>query len=373
MAGRHVEFTYEGKTYNPQVPSDVPDNKLVEFKEYALACHIRNQHEDTFTSKKGKTYRLPQQNKKAIANLLSKKEAVRFLEIDAKIRSLNGKVATAKRKVWGNYKSEARKELFEELRTYMLELLGRGMTAAEVHKKLLSQGYDVEYQHILDFHTKNRDKVTELRNKFNEDFNDVSISNKRSRLERLNLLLNEIMGDFEKANTLKLRESLSKEARGILDQARKEVEGEELKLTINGRIDIEATLNVALSDSNQLQRLTIQQLVISRVASRLGLKSQFLIDRLAHGFYSKFNGFRTNADLSTKPIYPSSINYDIVDQGVEAKYLKWAEKQDMYVEQIVDLDEGVQLKVDTAREIMGSRLRELLARNSETKETSRLL
>lgn len=367
MPHRFVNIVVNHKKKQVRVPSDVPDEKLIEFQKYAQLKHDREILDDTFTSKNGKTYKLPQQNKKGVLGKLDESERDEFIEKDTAIRGANGRLATAKRMVWGNLKSVQKKEAWEEYGTYVLELLGKGHTAVEVHKKLLSQNIPIDYQGVLDFHTKNREKVTEMRNAFNEAFQDVSISNKRSRLEKLNYLLNELFIDFEKANTSILREKLSKEIRGIIEQARKEVEGEELKLTVNGRIDIEATLNIAMTDTKMLQGLTIQQLVISRVASRLGLKSQYLIDRLAYGFYSKFNGFRANSDLSTKPIYPTSVNYDIIDPGIEKKHEKWLQSQQMYVEAEVVEEEGKE-KAEVTRDIMISKLRQLFENNKQVKE-----
>ena len=146
--------------------------------------------------------------------------------------------------------------------------------------------------------------------------------------------------------------------RGILDQARKEVEGEELKLTIDGNIDVNATINVAMSSARLLHGLTVNQLIISRVAARLKLPSQYLIDRLAHSYYAKYNGYRTNDDLKTKPIYPTSVQYDILSEEMVRKNEKWEREQKEYEDAVV-ITEPSPAIIDT-REQMKKALRKKL-------------
>lgn len=278
-------------------------------------------------SKNGKTYSLPCVNKRAIIAVLPEDEKQEFIELEKKARSATGKINGWRNKFLPPVREVDRRSLFDEYSSQILEMLGRGWTAQEVHAELLKQGVDIPYRTIFDYHTKNRAQVAELRNKFNEGINDVSLSNKRSRLERLNYLYHEVNQDFEKCNTPLLRGNLSRELRGIIEQARKEVEGENLKLTVEGNIDVNATLGAAIESNKLFYGLTIQQMVISRVAARLHLPSQYLIDRLAHSFYAKHNGYRTNEDLRTKPLYPTSVPYDILSEEMVKKNAQWEEKQ----------------------------------------------
>ena len=64
-----------------------------------------------------------------------------------------------------------------------------------------------------------------------------------------------------------------KEIRAIIEQARKEVEGDELVLKVNGRIDVEATISMVMKNSVIMQDLTVIQMVMSRVCQRIGVPS----------------------------------------------------------------------------------------------------
>ena len=282
-----------------------------------------------------------------------------FLEKDKEARSLTGKLNAARNKLYGTDSLQESRALFDEYSTRVLELLGRGWTAQEVHAELLKRGVDIPYRTILDFHAKNREQVTALRNQFNEGIQDVSLSSKRSRLERLNYLYHEIGQDSEKCSTPLLRSNLSKELRGIIEQAKKEVEGEQLKLTVEGNIDVNATLTAAIESNKMLYGLTINQMVISRVAARLHLPSQYLIDRLAHSYYAKYNGYRTNDDLKTRPIYPTSIQYDILSEEMQGKNAEWEEKQ-----KTLELSEPLEIVhselVESEKEEIKKRLKEKL-------------
>ena len=248
--------------------------------------------------------------------------------------------------------------MFNEYSTEIIEKLGKGWTCVDVHADMLKRGVDLSLVQLREFQYKNREKILELRNAWNNDTGDISLSVKKSRLEKLQYLLNEILLDFDKTTTPMLRTTLSKEARGIIDQARKEVEGEELKLTIDGKIDVEATIAAVMNSNQMLLGLTINQIIISRVAARLRLSSQWMIDRLAHSYYAKYNGYRRNDDLNSKPIYPTSVVYDILDDNMAMKNAEWEKTQMSY--QLPPEEQTTMEQMEEEREMIKQRLKEKL-------------
>jgi len=354
-----VVQTHNGKKRFP-IPEDVSENKVDEFQQFMQAKWEYDHHIDKkFKSSNGKVYPLPCMNLNMVLKLLPKDEKDIFSQKDREIRSLTGKLNVLRNKVYGTTSFKDGEALFDEYATDILEMLGKGWNAQEVHAELLRKSVDIPYQTILTFHNKNREKVTALRNEFNEGINDVSLSNKRSRLERLNYLYYEILQDFEKSTTPALKASLSRELRGIIEQAKKEVEGEELKLKVDGSIDVNATMIAAIDHSRNIYGLTIMQMIIARVAARLKLPSQYLIDRLAHSYYAKYNGYRTNDDLKTKPIYPTSIQYDILSEEMQGKNAEWEQGQKK-LELYEDIDIQHTETVDIEREAIKKRLKEKL-------------
>lgn len=244
--------------------------------------------------------------------------------------------------------------LLKENETLMLELFGRFFNPRQVHKKFAENNVKISYEAVLTFFHQNKEKIRELRNKAQENLDDLSVGVKRSRLEILDFLLGDLRELYGKqTNSQKL--FYSKEIRGIVEQARKEVEGDELKLTVNGRIDVNATIEVAMNSSSLLRDFTIVQMVMSRVALRTGTPYMKIVTRLANSFYSKFNGFRKNDNLEETPIYPSSFNYDIFEMKPIVDELYRVEDATY-----TTVEEELPLEVQETREVDKDKLRELL-------------
>jgi hypothetical protein len=251
--------------------------------------------------------------------------------------------------------------LVQENETLMLELFGRFFNPRQVHKKLLDNNIKVHYDTVLKFFNQNREKIRELRNKAQENIDDLSIGIKRGRLEILDFLLGDLKELYNnQAPAQKL--NYSKEIRGIIEQARKEVEGDELKLTINGRIDVNTSIEVAMKNSSMLLDFTLVQMVMSRVAARTGVPYMRLVTRLANSFYSKFNGFRKNDNLEETPIYPSSFNYDIFEmRSVVEKLYQIEDSSYTVVEEELPESQVEELQVDKTKllELLRGRMNEL--------------
>ncbi len=305
-----------------EVPDYVGANKLKEFEDYLKVRLEWDRMDKTFELPDGTVVTFPRVNQrhKQIVETLDEERRKAFYDQREMIKNQLVKLMQSKAKVSRRSSAEVKTELNDHT-SKILELFGQDYSVAEVQKILYNQRVNIPYPSLLRFAKRNEEKIRELRNNWREDINDVSISIKRSRLEKLNYLLNDLLQHYEKSTPLN-RISYSKEIRGIIDQARKEVEGEEVKLTVTGRIDIEATINSYINESQLLRDLTIHQIVISRVAARLNIPSGAMIERLASSFYSKFNGFRPNEDLTTKILYPSSVNYDILDLQEKNKALE---------------------------------------------------
>lgn len=366
MKKRQVDIDFGDCCETFDVPTDVQTEKVPQWIEWMKAQREYDNFDKTFITSTGKTIKLPCRNYKAVMKNLPKNEAEEFDAKRLKVNQLLMQKMISKRKVYGNSTKKKNEILEDKWSSYVLELLGKDYTCAEVHRKLVSQGAQLDYIWVLQFAKRNEEKIRELRNSFREDYGDVSISVKRSRLEKLNFLLNDLMQEYDSSSRIS-KLQYAKEIRSILDQARKEVEGEELKLTVSGRIDVEATINSYMDDSKLLQGLTIQQLVISRVSARLGISPQNLLHRLAYSFYSKWNGFRRNDDLSTKPIYPSSINYDILD--LESKNKEWERKRNERerIEEAQIVGEEL-TKVITGKQALRNKIQDLLEQNRKAKE-----
>jgi len=349
-----------------EVPDYVTDNKLDLFEEY---CRIRLEWDNmnkTFPLEDGIVVTFPRVLPKHKKMLQVKPYSVKkaFEEQRQMVQNQLVKLMHAKSKIAVKNQKQVRAEL-EDKTTEILELFGRDYSVAEVHRFYKDKNINIPYPSLLRFAKRNNEKIRELRNEWREDIEDVSISIKRSRLEKLNYLLNDLLQNYESATPLN-KINYSKEIRGIIEQARKEVEGEEIKLTVSGRIDIEATISSYINESQILRDLTIHQIVISRVAARLGIPCGAIIERLANSFYAQFNGFRANDDLSTKILYPSSVNYDILDLEKKNKQIEEIKPKTVTAEII---NPSHKARVQSSREKINQKLDEMIKRTSTVKKS----
>jgi transposase len=306
----------------------------------------------------GKVLALPSPNfvKIFVKNGFNEEEIKQYAEVNKKYASLQNQITRLKRKAAsddGKHACYIYKDLVKKYDSLLLEYLSAWNSPAETHKKLIEQGIPLRYHDVLNFSRQNVEKIRELRNKVSEEYEDLSIGVKRSRLEKLNYLLNDLMQQYDKQGVSN-KIPLAREIRGTLEQARKEVEGDELKLTVNGRIDVEATITTYIQGHSLIQNLTIIQMAASRVAQRLGVPYGKIVDRLANSFYKKHNGFRRTSTMRDNPEYPSAINYDILElQEVNAENVK-AEEAKVYE---VPLEEEKKDVAKLLREALEARLK----------------
>lgn len=353
------EITIEGKNYTvPQYVKNVDA-----FKEYKTK-HLKfeNDPRRDYKFKNGKTLRLPYPPLKKFFkdNPDCKDESEAVFALQKEFRKTRGLLTSLKKKSTSkdgeSYGLSIKQTLFEEYGPQMLEWFGDFKSPFEVHRILIQKGVkDLSYTDITAYFRNNSNKIRDLRTKIKEDYDDLSIGVKRSRLEKLDYLLQKLYEDFDKSHG-STKISISKEIRGIIEQARKEVEGDELKLTVNGRIDIHATIQAKIERTNSLQQLTIAQMVISRICNRSQgtLSYNQMVNRLAYSFYNQYNGFRPTTKMEEAPIYPSSISYDILE--LESKH-----EQAKAIE--IKRDEESKVKEDVKAPELRNSLQKLIEQN----------
>lgn len=349
-------FVIDNQTF--KYPSNLPEKKRELYREYTQLRLDYENMDKTFTFPDGKVIRLPNTHyKRIMADYpLDVQEKLIILSKDvydrlAMIMSYGRKI----NKGPSNYKIHKPEEFADSI----IELYGRDYTSQEIHKIYEKRNRKMNFADLVKFSQDNKEKIRVIRDKWRQEYTDVPITAKRTRLEKLDYLLGDLLILYaETANSNKT--NFSKEIRGVLEQARKEVEGDEIKLTVSGRIDVEATINHYMSDTRFLEDLTIHQIVISRVAARLGVSSRYLIDKLANSFYAKFNGFRKNEDLSTKILYPSAVNYDILDLENKNKIIK--EEQNKLIQE-VQYEEVIKPAIN--HELLKNKIKEMMLQKTQ--------
>lgn len=190
----------------------------------------------------------------------------------------------------------------------VLEYFGRYFTLQEVHRVINNEwGYPININTLKQYRIDNIDKITERQAEFKREYGDIRLGYKRSRMEELSYLFNTRRDIYSHSKKL----DDSKEIRAILEQLRKEVEGD--SLTINGNLHVEHDIRIQQQLNEQVMKgLNLKALIVARVAAKLGVDPLILQFKLINSYYAKFTGFKP-ADkniLTDEIIYPSQLIYD---------------------------------------------------------------
>lgn len=188
----------------------------------------------------------------------------------------------------------------------IMELFGKFYTITDV-ANIMKKEYRIRIpeDELKKFYVEHRDLITKRRAEYVLQNKEFRIATETGRLEVLNTMLVEVEMKNRAAGgsnvdycNLILR---------IIEQARKEVKGNDLKLTVDGSIDINATLHAETNIVDVMKRLSVNSIVIGLTAAKAGLNPAVLIGQLAHSWYSQFNGFNGNVIDDQDVQLPSAL------------------------------------------------------------------
>lgn len=235
-------------------------------------------------------------------------------------QSLNGKINFLRRKAFGLHNSPyaIAGSLLEPKKAAIIELFGRFHSSEEVHKAILEWGYKVSRQVVEDFRKRHLSEIQVLQDDYKKNYSDNRLSYKKSRLEELLWLYNHRKQIYEDTNSKSDYELLLK----TLEQVRREVEPNELRVSIDGQLTINHQVNNHIK-KEMLKDMSVNDIIVARVAARMGKSPAFLINSLHNSFYAKFAGFEP-ADKSLEEdrvVYPSNIVYNWDEIAIKNKEL----------------------------------------------------
>ena len=233
---------------------------------------------------------------------------VRFKEIS----KLKARLGWLKRKAFGTGEN-GNMSLLELRKAEVLEMFGMYYGPEEVHKKLVEEsGLLVNVASIRRFQTKYRQEIERLQMDNEKEYDMVGVARKRSRLEQLDHVLRRLRQEMDGADGTKMLPFV-RELIKVLEQARKEVEGEKVHMTVDGQIDINMTMESLKSVEDLYCDINFMAMLIARVAPRLRVNPLLLQYRLVNSWYAKHTGMRPNDSIMDEiPDYPSRIilNWD---------------------------------------------------------------
>lgn len=263
--------------------------------------------------------------RKKIAHL-PKEEIARIEKLWQGIQSLKGKKGALKSRWNGASKRRGLKTVFELKKTEILELFGKFYSVNEVVTVLKKDwGYDTVTSYEVDkFRMANINKIKQLREKWESEVSDFPLVKKRGRIEQLSYIYKRNKDKYEDND---YSTTYSKELRGILEQIRKEVEGDKIAIDINGQINVDITLQVNKSLATLSRQISLNTLIVAMVSARKNIDPVHILAELQSSFYSKYNGFGgiiQKGDLQDNNHLPSKLAYDWITiqkaNAVETEY-----------------------------------------------------
>lgn len=191
-----------------------------------------------------------------------------------------------------------------ELTPFMLNLFGKYYTIEDV-KRLVKEkkDMDISYDELKRFFVGNKDVIEKRRTDYLTKNRSFRIATETGRLEILNSMMVEMEIKYRQTGQI----DYSREQLKILEQARKEIKGQEVKLTIDGQIDINASLHGMNNVLASMKTLSVNSIVIGLTAAKVGLDPGVLIAQLASSWYRNMNGFNSNVIGSEQIMLPSAL------------------------------------------------------------------
>lgn len=192
----------------------------------------------------------------------------------------------------------------------IMDYFGRYYSLQEIRKIIQTEwNFSIATAELQEFFLKYKDKIEKMRTEYVLAGKETRLATDAGRMEVLTKIAWEMEGKFEKTKSIEV----SKELRAVIEQIRKEVKGEEIRLTIDGKIDINATIQANQTVHEALQKLPINMIVIGLTAAKQGINPAQLMGSLANSYYAKFNGFNKLGDkgeLQLPGQYIKSYNWE---------------------------------------------------------------
>ena len=231
-----------------------------------------------------------------------------------------------------------------------MKLFGE-MNGVEDVQKILKQEKKINLtqKELLSIFARKKAEIESKRAVFLASSNQYKVATEAGRLQIINSIIIDLQGRYHKYLEEGLEDKaliFEREIRNMLEQARKEVKGNELKLTVDGKIDITATLHGQENVSRVFRTLPINSIIIGLVAAKSGLDPTVLVHQLATSYYKDFNGFNKMILGREKIMLPGDLiraaNWDELEQQNQ----KFLDEMSPYeVQEATYLDDEVKLSV----------------------------
>lgn len=209
------------------------------------------------------------------------------------------------------YRKEMLSSVTPEIMTYIVKLFGE-MNGVDDVQKILKEEKKIKLtqKELQAIFAKKKAEIESKRAVFLASSNQYKVATEAGRLQIINTIIIDLQHRYQKYLAEEKEEKaliFEREIRNMLEQARKEVKGNELKLTVDGKIDIVATLHGQENVSRVFRTLPINSIIIGLVAVKSGLDPTVLVHQLATSYYKDFNGFNKTILGREKIMLPGDL------------------------------------------------------------------
>lgn len=287
-----------------QIASVTLQNKYI---DYEIARRNLDECEDRFmryTNDKGEFYTIDLKNvniKGIMKNKGANDEAIKDAqEIRSKrILPLISKYNQMRQKYFHAFDLHNKQgNALVSLTPMLLDMFGSMLSVKDIVKICKQkEGYDLSEAELVKFYNENKNVIEARQSKYVLKSDQYRVATESGRLEILNDILTDLYLKYEKYMKLDQDQKalvMEREIRNVLEQARKELKGNQLKLTVDGKIDISATLHGVENVGRVMRDVPINSIIIGLVSSKANIPAEVMIQQLSSSWYKNFNGFNKN-------------------------------------------------------------------------------
>lgn len=231
----------------------------------------------------------------------------------------------------------------------IVELLGRMFTIPEVIKIMGEDNEVIVTEEQVKSVLKRRfTDIERKREEYRNKVADVRLYNKRPRLEELAWMYGKMKMRYVAFSGVEAYNAMLR----TLEQIRKESEGDQIN--INGALDVNINVEIQAHIQKEiLKTINLKEIIIGRIAARMGYDTQKLIASLHNSYYSKFVPISGDYNPNAEMEFPSLVNYDYNE--IERRNKEADDVIDIQAEEIKDEEKE---KADAVREMFLAKIRE---------------
>lgn len=331
-----------------EFPEEVVDKK--EYMKYIAFSRnpiIKNHWYETSDGENINLRTAPQWIRKYIAHL-SPKEQEDVMAKKQEWQRINMKMRAAEAAAFGRRYGRVGRPKNDSLETDIVELLGRMFTIPEV-VKIMGEDNEVivTEEQVKQVMKRRLGEIERKREEYRNKVADVRLYNKRPRLEELAWMYGKMKMRYVAYEGIDAYNAMLR----TLEQVRKEAEGDQIN--INGSLDVNINVEIQAHIQKEiLKTINLKEIILGRIAARMGYDTKKLIASLHNSYYSKFvqisGEFNPNAEME----YPSLVNYDYNE--IERRNANVDDVVDIEAEEVKDDEKE---KANAVREMLLAKIR----------------